>query len=38
VIVYIDTNALGRVYLGDQSDSSELARVVYEGDRPVITS
>lgn len=38
MIVYIDTSALGRVYLGDQSDSSELARVVYEGDRPVITS
>jgi len=38
VIIYIDTSALGRVYLGDQSDSTELTRVVYEGDCPVITS
>lgn len=38
MIIYIDTSALGRVYLGDQSDSTELSRVVYEGDRPVITS
>lgn len=38
MIIYIDTSALGRVYLGDQSDSMELSRVVYEGDRPVITS
>lgn len=38
MIIYIDTSALGRVYLGDQSDSTELTRVVYEGDRPVITS
>ena len=38
VIIYIDTSALGRVYLGDQSDSTELSRVVYEGDWPVITS
>lgn len=36
--MYIDTSALGRVYLGDQSDSTELARVVYEGDCPMITS
>lgn len=38
MIVYIDTSALGRVYLGDQTDSAELSRVVCEGDRPVITS
>ncbi|MDT0262189.1 type II toxin-antitoxin system VapC family toxin [Jatrophihabitans lederbergiae] len=38
MIIYIDTSALGCVYLGDQSDSTELTRVVYEGDRPVITS
>lgn len=38
MIIYIDTSALGRVYLGDQSDSTELARVVYEGDHPVTTS
>jgi len=38
VIIYIDASALGRVYLGDQSDSAELTRVVYEGDSPVITS
>lgn len=38
MIIYIDTSALGRVYLGDQSDSTELTRVVYEGDHPVITS
>ena len=38
MIIYIDTSALGRVYLGDQSDSTELSRVVYEGDHPVITS
>lgn len=38
MIIYIDTSALGRVYLGDQSDGTELARSVYDGDRPVITS
>ena len=38
MIVYIDTNALGRVYLGDQSDSTQLSHIVYDGDRPVITS
>jgi predicted nucleic acid-binding protein len=38
VIIYIDTSALGRVYLGDQSDGTELSRIRYEGDRPVITS
>lgn len=38
MIIYIDTSALGRVYLGDQSDSTELSRVVYEGDHPVVTS
>lgn len=38
MIIYIDTSALGRVYLGDQSDSTELSRVVYAGDNPVITS
>jgi len=38
VILYIDTSALGRVYLGDQSDSTQLSHIVYDGDRPVITS
>ncbi len=38
MIIYLDTSALGRVYLGDQSDSAELNRVLYDGDRPVITS
>lgn len=38
MIIYIDTSALGRVYLGDQSDSAALSRIVYEGDRPMITS
>src|SRR6476646_825856 len=38
VIISIDTSALGRVYLGDQSDGTELSRIRYEGDRPVITS
>lgn len=38
MIIYIDTSALDRAYLGDQSDSTELARVVYGGNRPVITS
>ena len=38
MIVYIDTSALGRVYLGDQSDSADLSRIVYEGELPVITS
>lgn len=38
MIIYIDTSALGRVYLGDESDSTELSRVVYQGDHPVITS
>lgn len=38
MIIYIDTSALGRVYLGDRSDSAELGRIVYEGDDPVVTS
>lgn len=38
MIIYLDTSALGRVYLGDQSDSTELTRLVYAGDRPVVTS
>lgn len=38
MIVYIDTSALGRVYLGDQSDSAELSQIVYEGDSALITS
>ncbi len=38
MIVYIETSALGRVYLGDQSDSEELSQVVYEGEHPVVTS
>lgn len=38
MIIYIDTSALGRVYLGDQSDSAELSRIIYEGDSPMITS
>ncbi len=38
MILYIDTSALGRVYLGDQSDSTQLSHIVYDGDRPVITS
>jgi predicted nucleic acid-binding protein len=38
VITYIDTSALGRIYLGDQSDSAELSRVLYESDDPLITS
>lgn len=38
MIVYIDTSALGRVYLGDQSDSTQLAHIVYDGDSPVVTS
>src|SRR5690625_2232063 len=38
MIIYIDTSALGVVYLGDQSDSTELSRIVYEGEHPVITS
>lgn len=38
MIIYIDTSALGRVFLGDQCDSAELAEIVHEGDHPVITS
>lgn len=38
MIIYIDTSALGRVYLGDQADSADLSRIVYEGDLPVVTS
>ncbi|WP_375504620.1 hypothetical protein [uncultured Jatrophihabitans sp.] len=38
MIIYIDTSALGRVYLGDKSDSAELGRIVYDGDHPVVTS
>ncbi len=38
MIVYVDTSALGRVYLGDQSDSADLSHIVYDGERPVITS
>jgi len=38
VILYIDTSALAGVYLGDQSDSTQLSHIVYDGDRPVITS
>lgn len=38
MIVYIDTSALGRVYLGDRADSTELSRIVYDGELPVITS
>lgn len=38
MILYIDTSALGRVYLGDQSDSTQLSHILYDGDCPVITS
>ncbi|MGC5616676.1 type II toxin-antitoxin system VapC family toxin [Georgenia sp. Z1491] len=38
MIIYIDTSALARVYLGDQSDSARLTQVVYEHEDPVITS
>lgn len=38
MIVHIDTSALGRLYLGDQSDSVQLSHTVRDGDRPVITS
>lgn len=38
MIIYIDTSALGRIYLGDQSDSAALADVLYDGSDPVVTS
>ncbi len=38
MIIYIDTSALGRVYLGDQDDSATLADVLYGGGDPAVTS
>lgn len=38
MILYVDTSALARIYLGDQTDSAELWRIVFEGEHPVITS
>lgn len=38
MILYLDTSALGRVYLGDQSDSTQLSHIVYDGECPVVTS
>lgn len=37
-IYYVDTSVLGRIYLGDQSDSGVLAETIYRGDAPAVTA
>lgn len=38
MIIYVDTSALARAYLGDEDDGAELAELIFEGADPVVTS
>ena len=38
MIVYVDSSALGSIYLGDEADAAWLREIVFDGPNPVVTS